>query len=78
MAMSITVLSSGAERRLPATGMSLSLLTEYKGNGQSNQLPTNLLAMEEKTDPKKEQIRRLMDKARKDGKTIDWAKVVLC
>ena len=34
MAMSITVLSSGAERRLPATGMSLSLLTEYKGNGQ--------------------------------------------
>ena len=58
--------------------MSLSLFTEYKGNGQSNQLPTNLLAMEEKTDPKKEQIRRLMDKARKDGKTIDWAKVVLC
>ena len=58
--------------------MSLSLLTEYKGNGQSNQLPTNLLAMDEKTDPKKEQIRRLMDKAGKDGKTIDWAKVVLC
>ena len=77
MAMSITVLSSGAERKLPATGMSLSLLTEYKGNGQSNQLPTNLLAME-KNNPKKEQIRRLMDKARKDGKTIDWAKVVLC
>ena len=77
MAMSITVLSSGAERRLPATGMSLSLLTKYKGNGQSNQLPTNLLAME-KNNPKKEQIRRLMDKARKDGKTIDWAKVVLC
>lgn len=58
--------------------MSLSLLTEYKGNGQSNQLPTNLLAMEEKNNPKKEQIRRLMDNARKDGKTIDWAKVVLC
>lgn len=53
-------------------------MTEYKGNGQSNQLPTNLLAMEEKNDPKKEQIGRLMDKARKDGKTIDWAKVVLC
>jgi len=52
-------------------------LTEYKGNGQSNQLPTNLLAME-KNNPKKEQIRRLMDKTRKDGKTIDWAKVVLC
>ena len=57
--------------------MRLSLLTENKGNGQSNQLPTNLLAME-KNNPKKEQIRRLMDKARKDGKTIDWARVVLC
>lgn len=43
-AMSITVSSSGAEKRLLATGMSLSLLTEYKGNGQSNQLPTNLFA----------------------------------
>ena len=53
-------------------------MIEYKGNGQSNQLPTNLLAMEEKNDPKKEQIRKLMDQARKDGKTIDWAKVVLC
>ena len=38
MAMNITVPSSEAERRLPAAGMSLSLLTEYKGNGQSNQL----------------------------------------
>ena len=34
--------------------------------------------IDEKTDPKKEQIRRLMDKARKNGKSIDWAKVVLC
>ena len=40
MAMNITVPSSEAERRLPAAGMSLSLLTKYKGNGQSNQLPT--------------------------------------
>ena len=38
--MNTTVPSSEAERRLPAAGMSLSLLTEYKGNGQSNQLPT--------------------------------------
>jgi hypothetical protein len=78
MAMSITVPSSAAERRLPAAGMSLSLLTEYKGNGQSNQLPTNLLDMEEMNDQKKEQIRKLMDKAKEDGKEIDWAKIVLC
>lgn len=29
-------------------------------------------------DKKKEQIRKLMEDARKDGKTIDWTKVVLC
>ena len=58
--------------------MSLSLLTEYKGNGQSNQLPTNPLDMEEMNDQKKEQIRKLMDKAKEDGKEIDWAKIVLC
>ena len=58
--------------------MSLSLLTENKGNGQSNQLPTNLLDMEEMDDQKKEQIKKLMDKAKKDGKVIDWAKIVLC
>ena len=58
--------------------MSLNLLTEYKGNGQSNQLPTNLLDMEEMNDHKKEQIRTLMDKAKEDGKGIDWAKIVLC
>ena len=58
--------------------MSLSLSTEYKGNGQSNQLPTNLLDMEEMNDQKKEQIRKLMDKAKEDGKEIDWAKIVLC
>ena len=29
-------------------------------------------------DQKKEQIKKLIDKAKKDGKTIDWAKVVLC
>ena len=30
------------------------------------------------SDKKKEQIRKLMEEARKDGKTVDWAKVVLC
>ncbi len=29
-------------------------------------------------DQKKEQIRKLMDKAKEDGKEIDWAKIVLC
>ncbi len=53
--------------------MSLSLLTEYKGNGQPDQLPTNLFAVEEMTEQKKEQIRKLMEEARKE--TIDWAKV---
>ena len=33
-----TVIGSGKE--ITAAGMSLSLLTKYKGNGQSNQLPT--------------------------------------
>ena len=51
---------------------------EITGNGQSNQLPTNLLDMEEMNDQKKEQIRKLMDKAKEDGKEIDWAKIVLC
>lgn len=34
--------------------------------------------MVEMDDQKKEQIKKLMDKAKKDGKEIDWAKIVLC
>jgi hypothetical protein len=34
--------------------------------------------MVEKYNQKKEQIKKLMDKAKKDGTVIDWAKIVLC
>ena len=32
----------------------------------------------ETTDKKKEQIKSIMEKANKEGKTIDWATIVLC
>ena len=38
----------------------------------------SLLTEEEMDDQKKEQIKKLIDKAKKDGKAIDWAKIVLC
>jgi len=30
------------------------------------------------TDEKKKQIQALMDRAKQEGRTIDWATVVLC
>ena len=49
-----------------------------KGNGQTNHLPTFFLFMEQPKDTKREQIKALMEKMKKEGKPIDWATIVLC
>ena len=34
--------------------------------------------MDNKNDTKKNQIKKLIEQAKKDGKPIDWATIVLC
>ena len=54
------------------------LSDKVKGKGQTNHLPTILLFMEQPKDTKREQIKALMEKMKKEGKPIDWATIVLC
>ena len=50
---------------------------KVKGNGQTNHLPTIFFIMDI-ADKKKEQIKALIEKMKREGKPIDWATAVLC